>query len=306
MVFLLLEILSTSVFSAEILIISSSPSKTYANVTRSLVKTFDELCQSKVRNKCSSKDILEIQYKQLDSISIEPTDFKYIVTLGRTAAIKLQKSNLAIPQIYALISKRVYESQLKPYASVKHSAIFLDQKLVRNLYLSKIVKENARLGVLLSKSDQHKRSELEQLGLKLGLKIYFQIVEDDSTLGLDLKALMQDSNLLLALPDARIYNKETIFNILLSSYHNQTPLIGFSAAYVKAGAIAAIYSSPQQIGTHLGELLYGVVAARSEDLPESSHAKYFSISVNRGVAKSLDISLPSEENILQTIEEAEK
>jgi len=72
------------------------------------------------------------------------------------------------------------------------------------------------------------------------------------TLFSDLDELLIDSDVLLAVPDSEIYNSNSIRNILLSSYRRGIPLVGFSQAYVKAGALCAIFSTPEQLAATSG------------------------------------------------------
>jgi len=304
--FLLLSLLFTQAFGSEVLIVSSSTSKVYTRVANSLEEAFEAQCRKSSSQKCTSTEFTFIQQDQLSEKIANGTDYLLLVTLGRSAAKEVIRSDLATPRIYALIPKNTYETQLQDKSHINHSAVFLDQPFSRHLRLSKIIKANPRLGILLSDSTALRQAEFAREAKALDIDIYFRKIKKPSNLGFDLKKLMYKANLLLALPDASIYNKKTIFNILLSSYHNHIPLIGFSSAYVKAGALAAIHSSPQQIGKHLSELTFDFVTTANTVLPKLNHAKYFGVSINSGVANSLDISLPSEAHIIDLIMEAEK
>jgi hypothetical protein len=53
---------------------------------------------------------------------------------------------------------------------------------------------------------------------------------------------------LLAVPDPLVFNSQTAANILAAAYRRRIPLIGFSPAYTRAGALVSLYSTPDQIG----------------------------------------------------------
>ena len=96
--------------------------------------------------------------------------------------------------------------------------------------------------------------------------------------------MLNDSDVLIALPDPIVFNLRTTRNILLSTYRKRVPVIGFSKSYVKAGALAAIYSTPEFIGKQTGEIITDLAVKSSLNnkllpLPHS-HSKYFTISVN--------------------------
>jgi ABC-type uncharacterized transport system substrate-binding protein len=93
-----------------------------------------------------------------------------------------------------------------------------------------------------------------------------------------LRRLLSNSNVILAVPDAQIYNRNNISSILLTSYRQQVPLFGFSASYVKAGALAAVYSTPAQISQQVAEIISNLSSASS--LPAPQYPRYFSVNTN--------------------------
>jgi ABC-type uncharacterized transport system substrate-binding protein len=92
---------------------------------------------------------------------------------------------------------------------------------------------------------------------------------------------------LLALPEAKIYNAETLRNLLIATYRRELAVIGFSSAFVKAGALAGAISDSDDIAGQVEELLDEF--DRTGRLPSAAHPKYFSIVVNDSVARSLNL-----------------
>jgi ABC-type uncharacterized transport system substrate-binding protein len=113
----------------------------------------------------------------------------------------------------------------------------------------------------------------------------------------------------MAIPDPLIYNRETAQPILLTSYRHQKPVFGYSQSYVRAGALAAVYSSAKQIAKQAVEITLKAQAAGA--LPPPQVPKYFSVMVNPQVARSLNIPLMDEEELqkkmlrLETIQNEE-
>jgi ABC-type uncharacterized transport system substrate-binding protein len=112
-----------------------------------------------------------------------------------------------------------------------------------------------------------------------------------SSLHASLQELMQGSDVLLALPDVEIYNTSTIRNILLATYRSKVPLIGFSPAYVRAGALCAVFSTPAQIASQSLAIIRDYAETRA--LPAPQYAKEFEVSVNEQVARSLGLNIKS-------------
>ena len=96
--------------------------------------------------------------------------------------------------------------------------------------------------------------------------------------------------MLLAIPDPIVHNANTVQPILLMSYHAAIPVIAYSPAYQRAGAMVVLYTTPAQLAQQTLELVTAFREGRS--LPAVQEAKYFSIGINTTVARSLGISLP--------------
>ena len=108
------------------------------------------------------------------------------------------------------------------------------------------------------------------------------------------------------LPDQSIYNRDTLKGILLTTYRSRIPVISYSPGHVKSGALAAIYSSPGDIGRHLANLINQRHEGRLNTNNKMVYAEYYSIATNQRVARSLGLKLPSEEKLRQLIDETIK
>lgn len=172
--------------------------------------------------------------------------------------------------------------------------IMLDQPIERSMMLIKEVVPDARhVGILISPSDEDSIDVLTKIAQKTGLVIHPELVVNDDEIGRKLSQLLDKIDVLLAQPDIKIHNRKTVSKILLSSYRKNIPVIGFSSAFVKAGALAAVFSSPEDIGQHIGDsiasyLRHGKITAGT------SFPRFFSVSINKQVAHSLGIQLDSE------------
>jgi len=113
-------------------------------------------------------------------------------------------------------------------------------------------------------------------------------IGDDGGINLLLNRIAQ-TDVLLALPDAAIYNTENFRNILLSTYRHKQGVIGFSADMVKAGALGTTYSEVEDINAQVAEIAAAYVAGGA--LPAPQFPRYFRSIVNEGVARSLDLTV---------------
>ena len=127
----------------------------------------------------------------------------------------------------------------------------------------------------------------------------FQVDADNKLLPV-LRELLTRNDALLMLPRSALYNRDSLKGVLLTSYRNRKPAISYSPAHVRAGALASIYSSPNDIGRHLAQVIEQV-SARLEDGFE--FARYYSISSNRRVARALALTLPDESSLRSALDQ---
>jgi ABC-type uncharacterized transport system substrate-binding protein len=119
-----------------------------------------------------------------------------------------------------------------------------------------------------------------------------------------LQRVLADSDVLLAVPDPLVFNRGTVQSLLLATYRFQDPVFGFSHAYVRAGALASVYTTPEQAGWQAGELVLRVMGSRPVLLPPPEYPRYFSVSVNYQVARSLGLSVADEAELLRKLKRA--
>ena len=108
-----------------------------------------------------------------------------------------------------------------------------------------------------------------------------------------LEPAISSSDLFIPLPDSRLINLATARWVLQLGYRHKTPVIAFSGTYVDAGALAAVYSSPDDVVKQAAELLQAW-AVGVPGKGTSYEPAYFSIKFNRSVASALGIQLKEE------------
>ncbi len=220
-----------------------------------------------------------------------------VVAVGVQALLQASKLDNKIPLMAVLVPRPSFDKILleSKRSSRNTSAIVLDQPYARQLALVKTVLPNAtRLGVLLGPSSLDSKKELEQAALQQGITLLYATVNNPYELSSGLKQLMESSEALWAIPDPIVYSRETVQAILLTTYRYQKPVFGFSQAYVRAGALAAIHSTPQQIAKQLAEELAALSAKSKSSLPGVRYPRYFSVDVNLQVGQSLGVDVSND------------
>lgn len=177
------------------------------------------------------------------------------------------------------------------------SAIVLDQPYSRRFSLIKTVLPEAKnLGVLLGPDSSLDMDEIREVGETAQFNVLQKYIQQQVDLIPHLTTLLEITDALMAVPDSLVYTRETVQPILLTSYRHQKPVFGFSQSYVRAGALAAVYSTSKQLAKQAAE-----VSIKSQQLsntlPPPQVPKYFSVAINYQVARSLNIQIADESAI---------
>jgi len=161
------------------------------------------------------------------------------------------------------------------------------------------------IGLLTSKQSRQVIDKIDSISKKNSLALVHRQITDPQELVITLSDILQNSDLLLTLPDPGIYNSRTAQNILLTAYRYRKPVIGYSRSFVKAGALLGIYSSPSQLARQTAEMITVIANANLKELPETEYPKYYTVSVNYMVAKSLGLGIASESKLKNALEASE-
>ncbi len=112
----------------------------------------------------------------------------------------------------------------------------------------------------------------------------------------ELPWILEGADALLVVADEQIYNARTIHHILLATYHRRIPVLGLSPAYVEAGTVLALYTTPpEQFARQAAATVLETLAAPKTDtrrLPPRQYPRYFTVGINERVAASLGWRLP--------------
>lgn len=217
-----------------------------------------------------------------------------IVAVGASAMQAVAQRSASQSVLSVLVPRSAYERLARGRSESRHfSAIFLDQPWPRQFTLIRhAVPERSRVGILLGPESGELAPLLRSAAKAAGLNAVIEKAGDESELMPALKRLLDGSDVLLAVPDTLVFNRNTIQSVLLTAYRRQIPLFGFSPSYVKAGALGAVYSVPAQIARQAGEIVQRLGA--DGHLPPPQFPRHFSVGINHQVARSLGIAIEDE------------
>jgi ABC-type uncharacterized transport system substrate-binding protein len=295
-IFLAIFTLSFAVYAKDnnILILLSGNEDVYLDVATAITNSTIKLCRDR-QLECQDTNF---EISQIGSLTGEYNhQHRLIVTLGNKAAVFARNRFKDILIFSALIPKDSESDPAEEGDNPLQYYFYLDQPLQRSMLLIKALSDRFKhVGVLVSSSDNNTEKKLVESAVALKLSLYLEKVDSSRQIGASLNRLLDSSDVLLAVPDTKIHNKSTVTNILISAYRKRIPLIGFSSAYVKAGALAAVYSSPEDIAYQVRD---NIVQHYSGEMIANKRqtAKYFAILFNSDVARSLDFPVKSESEL---------
>ncbi len=269
---------------------------------------YDELVDA-FRQEVASAPALRVQVvagADRSSRPVLPEDTVMVLTVGVAATMESIGIDPRVPVLSVLVPRASYESIAGAAAvSRRQAAIYIDQPAERQLDLLRAAVPSAqRVGVVVGAALAQETQTFRALAARRGLDLVVERVNRESELYGALQTVMRAADVFVALPDPAIVNVSTAQNLLLTSFRFRIPVIGYSASYVRAGALAAVFSTPAQAGMEAGQAVRNFI--RTGTLPASRYPRHFSVLVNRAVAESLGLSVPDESVLLQRLQQPER
>lgn len=253
-----------------------------------------------------SSELVVKRADKLDGLAMGP--FKVIVVAGVAAAKALAKHPLQdVEVLYTFMPRSSYNYLKNNEMLVGHfHALYIDQppgRFVR--FIKTALPDVSKLGYLSGNLSVEHTSSIQAEAAEFDMDVFSGKVDVDIKFNSVLKRAFSRSDALLVLPDPYLYNRRAIQSVLLASFRHQKPLFAYSESFVKAGALAALYSSPDEIGQFSAELAECLYANCELSDDETFYPKYFSVSINHVVARQLGLSVKDAgalEKALQVLE----
>ncbi len=223
-----------------------------------------------------------------------------VLAVGYAAAQRaLQESSR--PVFAVLVGLRDLERLKQEHPQRGLGAVVLDQPLERYLRLVRaVLPEAKRVGVLLG-PDSTAQLQGQRLEVAPGqLQMDVQEVRQAADLVPALDHLLYAGDALLPLPDGLVSGPAAARTILLTSYRHRRPVFAHSAAYVTAGALAAVFSTPEQVAADVADLL-ATMKEPAGLMGKAYPPRRFDVAVNRAVARALGLVVADERVLRERI-----
>lgn len=233
-----------------------------------------------------------------DAALLERADL--VLAVGHAAAERALRES-ARPVLAVLVALRDVDRLNRAHPERGLGALVLDQPLERHLRLVRAVLPDARrIGVLLGPDSVTQLPSLNRAAAALQFQADVHEARQAADLVPALDHLLFAGDALLPLPDGLVSGPAAARTILLTSYRHRRPVFAHSAAYVTAGALAAVFSTPEHVAVDVADLLAGATAPSG--LVRRIHSpRRFDVAVNRAVARALGLVVADEPALRERI-----
>jgi putative tryptophan/tyrosine transport system substrate-binding protein len=291
----------SAAWSADIVILSSERSAGYVEAGQAALH---ELARAGVKR----GDVVQLVASEMLSADwVSTQGSKVWLTLGSDALSRALQRDGRPAVVAALIPRQSFDRIVRgaPRATSPAVAVYLDQPLGRQIDLLHLALPNVqKVGALWGSESIAQQAQLQATLQARNLQLVNGTLTAGNTLFSALRPVLDEADALLAVADPGVYNGSTVSNILLATYRAQLPVMAFSPAYVNAGALLALYSTPRQIGAQAAGLVRQLQLGATTGVA-SQYPVDFSVAVNEHVARSLGFTL-DEASLLARLQKQER
>ncbi|MFK4750851.1 MULTISPECIES: hypothetical protein [Oceanospirillaceae] len=267
-------------------------------ITHKTMDSVNELAAQTAAGSGASSTVRVLSDGHLDS-AIASAD---VVVLVGPVAVR-EAASLALPIALPVLATLVTREDIFR-ADHLSSAVYLEPPLMRQVSLAhEILGRQTPLGLLASSPERLLTLCCNESALrKMGVTPYF--ISDYPGMNRALVDLLQDNQALVGIYDPELFSAANIKNILITAYRQNRPLIGPSSAYIRAGALATTYSDLDDVASRLVDIIRQ--GSKSGSWPEPDYNPYFKVRYNEQVARSLNLVLPDENDMVTRLKDRER
>jgi putative tryptophan/tyrosine transport system substrate-binding protein len=230
---------------------------------------------------------------------IRTSNAKVVLAVGLKAALAAKLEIPDIPIIFCL----VFDPEKYGLPTANMVGLSLTVPFRQHLQtLHALAPKVSRLGVLFDPKKTHNmHSKLLRDAKALGIKIFSEEVHREQDVASALHALKDRIDALWLLPDSTVLTENTLDFLMSTTLEANIPLVGFSAALVRSGAVVGAYFRYADIGKQAAKISQQLVEQPSSSLrktlitPDRVHqsinqksARYLSFSLTPDVVRQFD------------------
>jgi len=210
-----------------------------------------------------------------------------VLAAGRDSCLYASQNLTGNDVLCVLLSNQAFLNIQKLRKTTSHyrfGAIVIDQPLQRQINIANVVFPSLqKFGLLTSKEES--LGDIDKNRWSLSVDDF----NANQAVAPQIVRMLSDKDALVAVPDKQIYTTERLRTVLLTAYGYAKPVIGYSRAYVRAGALITTFTTPGQVFRQASEIVDEFRSAKAGDVNQVYEPRYFSIVHNPSIAKSLGL-----------------
>ena len=254
-----------------------------------------EAMEAEINRAAPSSVRLSTRYLDRTADSAPAPVPEFVVAIGTMAMHAAAERFPRTPGVVLFVPKARYE-QLYADAFEADNAVtrltpgvvVLDQPIIRQVELAQRLAPGGRIGLVLGPDTRHFESYLDEFQPELAAHLLTAHASRADDVARAAQHIISAVEVLLATPDTQVWSPEGARWLLQLAYQKRMPVVGFSAALTRAGAVVSVFSDPAHIGRQGGEKLFQWLNA-DPAWRSASSPKYFRYDVNRNIASLLGI-----------------
>lgn len=225
-----------------------------------------------------------------------------VVTLDRATLSEIRANRPEQPVLSLFTDSRAIESIITDQN--RFSALYSDPPLLRQARLGRLIIPRANtVAILASPEEAGRYSELRDQLSEIGLESRVFVIPSEDELIRHLARALSYGDFLLGTPDPRIFNRQTVKPLLLTSYRSNRLVVGPSRAFVNAGSVASTYTRVEEQIREAGSMIQHWLDHR--ELVSPRYPEDYSVAVNEQVARSMNLLVPPESELRRTLRRLE-
>jgi putative ABC transport system substrate-binding protein len=213
-----------------------------------------------------------------------------VIAVGLKAALAAKADMVDTPVIYCM----VLDPEKYDLRAPNLTGISLRVPIERQFNtIQALVPTLKHLGVLY---DPEKTAplieEARRVAARLGLELVEHKVHSEKELPAAIRALLPKVEGLWLVPDSTVLTEESIRFVLGAALDRNVPVLGFSAEFVRNGALAGLSIKPEDIGRQAALVSQKILNHSNRTGPMMVAPDRIRLSVNLKTAKYLGLTLP--------------
>lgn len=289
--------------AANLLLVSDPASPFHQTIVEHIARQFD------ARQGGDGRAVVQVldqaRFADLPAADMEQT---LVVTVGARAAASVATRappaatlNVFLPLV---TYRHLHAGSLRPSA-----AIVLDQPVERQLAVARVLLPHARRAATLgSTQPSDPGAPSKARADRFGFELATTLVDGDAPPLDAIREVLRQGDVVIVTFDPQVYTPVMAKWLLYLASQQQQPLIGFSRALLEAGALASVFSTPEQIAQQTVELVEAWLTDAQAPLGVA-YPRHYDVRVNARVARQLGIEVPGqsalEHQVRRLLEEAQ-